>query len=468
VLILRQVTVVDTRDGSLSAGQDVRVEGTTITGIGAAGPDDAGATVIDAPGRFVVPGYNDMHAHPLTPGTDPAGPLALMLAHGITGFRQMGGTAQLLGERRAGTLRLPERGPALLATPGDLLTPLNAGSPEAAAATVREQHAQGADFIKVGLTRPDAFFAAQAEAARLGMPIVGHLPGGIDVRAASRGGMKSIEHLGPGTGILAACSPAEDAIRRESAGPQIRLPPFPVPFLDRILAAVLRGIVVNPMARARTGDVAALTHAGDTFDEDRARELAKVFAADGTWQCPTLIRVRTQQRADAPEYTSDPNLRYLSAHTVEQWRRSNRTFARQPAAARETFRRNYAIQLRLLRIFEAEGVRILAGTDACGAAWVVPGASLHQEFAELAAAGLSALRVLQAATADAAEFLGTTATMGAVAPGRAADLVLLSANPLEHHRNLGAIDGVVRAGRHYPAAALQSIKDEIAAARSGG
>jgi hypothetical protein len=79
-----------------------------------------------------------MHAHPLGAG-DPSGSFDLMLAHGITGFRQMSGSVRMLKDRAAGTL-MPAGAPRLLAMPGTVLTPFNAGSAAAAAATVREQH----------------------------------------------------------------------------------------------------------------------------------------------------------------------------------------------------------------------------------------------------------------------------------------------------------------------------------------
>jgi imidazolonepropionase-like amidohydrolase len=82
----------------------------------------------------------------------------------------------------------------------------------------------------------------------------------------------------------------------------------------------------------------------------------------------------------------------------------------------------------------------------------VPGYSLHQEFDELARAGLSPLRVLQTVTLDAAEFLGRTSTLGTVEPGKQADLVLLDRNPVERVQNLHGVAGVVRAGRFHPAA----------------
>ncbi|GAB3845849.1 hypothetical protein [Dactylosporangium cerinum] len=89
-LLLRHAVVVDTRDGSLRPGTDVLTDGGTITAVGTGLDAPRDATVVDATGRYVVPGYNDMHAHPL--GVSPGGlesTLELMLAHGITGYRQM-------------------------------------------------------------------------------------------------------------------------------------------------------------------------------------------------------------------------------------------------------------------------------------------------------------------------------------------------------------------------------------------
>ena len=70
---------------------------------------------------------------------------------------------------------------------------------------------------------------------------------------------------------------------------------------------------------------------------------------------------------------------------------------------------------------------MLAGSDSGGAAWEVPGIALHQEFDELAKAGLPPLRILQMTTWDAADFLGATDVMGTVDAGKHADLVLLDA-----------------------------------------
>jgi imidazolonepropionase-like amidohydrolase len=458
-MVLRAVTVVDTRDGSLAPGRDVTISGGRITGVAPTGSAGAGAdTVVEASGRYLIPGLCDMHAHPLN-GDDLAGSLALMLANGITGFRQMAGTTDLLRRRRAGDLALPADAPTPLALPGEILTPANAGTSEAAVATVREQHADGADFIKVGFVTRDVLYAVLAEGRRLGIPIAGHLPSGVDVRAASRGGMRAIEHLGPGSGILAGCSPEEaDITAALAAAPPPDFPPDPAKVAD-----FLRAMVINPCLASGPVAAAGLRRSIDTFSAERAAELAARFAADGTWQVPTLIRARTSKLADAPEYAADPNLRYVPGPALADWRATTDRFTALPAETRAAERDSFAMMMRLTKLFDDAGVRMLAGSDACGAGWEVPGFALHQEFDLLSEAGLAPPRVLRMATLDAAEFLGTTATMGTVEVGRNADLVLLGANPVERVEALHDVQGVVRAGRHYDRRDLDAITERVAA-----
>ena len=103
----------------------------------------------------------------------------------------------------------------------------------------------------------------------------------------------------------------------------------------------------------------------------------------------------------------------------------------------------------MVRIFDEEGVKMIAGSDVSASGWEIPGFALHEEFDQLAAAGLTPLRILQMATINAAEFLCRTATSGTLEPGKNADVVLLSANPVENMAYLHDIAGVVRAGRYY-------------------
>ncbi len=471
--ILHDTTVVDVRDGSARRGVDITIDGATISSIAASGQDHPeGVTVVDAHGTYAVPGFCDMHAHPLA-GRNEAGPaLRLMLACGVTGFRQMGGSRTLLDDRSNGRLALPTDGPALLSTPGDVLLPFNADSEDAALQTVRQQAEDGADFIKVAMVRPEVFFPLQAEAARLGLTTVGHLPVGIDVKAASDGRMRSIEHLGPGVGIVAACCDHQDAIEHAVADrPAPNFPTVPrLLFADRLMGMlmtrVMAKIVINPVLMAKPADAELIADAGNSFNDGKARELARVFAADQTWQCPTLIRIRTQQFCDDPTYRHDANNRFASKRTLKGWRKAAEKYASRPEAMRTAYRNIYTRQLHLVRIFDEEGVKMLAGSDVGGSGWEIPGFALHQEFDQLAAAGLTPLRILQMTTINAAEFLGRTDTMGTVDVGKDADIVLLSGDPTQSVANLHDIAGVVRAGRYHSPETLSSTIEAIATAHS--
>jgi hypothetical protein len=339
-----------------------------------------------------------MHAHPLADRRDAEPALKLMLACGVTGFRQMGGSRALLSDRGAGKLALPVDGPALLSMPGEVLLPFNTGNEAVALQSVRQQAQAGADFIKVAMVTPQVFSAAQAEAARLGLTTVGHLPVGIDVRAASDGRMRSIEHLGPGVGIVAACCDHQSAIEKAVADrPAPKFPTVPrLPFAERLMgmlmARVMARIVINPLLLAKFADAELIADAGQSFNDDKARALA--------------------------------------------------------------------------RVFDEEGVKMIAGSDVSGSGWEIPGFALHEEFDQLAAAGLTPLRILQMATINAAEFLCRTATSGTLEPGKNADVVLLSANPVENMAHLHDIGGVVRAGRYYSPKTLSAMITSVAETRS--
>jgi imidazolonepropionase-like amidohydrolase len=236
--------------------------------------------------------------------------------------------------------------------------------------------------------------------------------------------------------------------------------------MELLMARVVGKIVINPLLLAKPAHAELIADAGESFNDDRAHALGRVFAADATWQCPTLIRSRTQQFCDDPAYRDDPNNRFASKRTLKSWHKAAETWRSRPLVMRSTYRDHYARLLSMVRIFDTEGVKMLAGSDVSGSGWEIPGFALHQEFGELAAAGLTPLRILQMTTVNAAEFLGTTDTMGTVEPGKDADLVLLSGNPIDDVANLHAIAGVVRAGRYYSSQSLGATIDSIAETRS--
>jgi imidazolonepropionase-like amidohydrolase len=130
-------------------------------------------------------------------------------------------------------------------------------------------------------------------------------------------------------------------------------------------------------------------------------------------------------------------------------------------SAKDTMRRLKDLSFRLLKTFDDNGVEMLAGSD-YGGGWVIPGISLHQEFDLLAEAGLSPLKVLQMTTINGARFLKREATMGTIAPGKEANLVVLDGNPIESVQNLHRIHAVIRDGRYYSANDLTQMKERVA------
>lgn len=459
VLVLANANVVDVSAGDVARGVAVVLDADRIAAVTTDPP--SAERVLDTGGAFVVPGFTDMHAHALELA-DPSGALDLMLAHGITGYRQMSGSSALLAARRAGGFpERPDR-PALLLLPGDLLTPLTAGTPDAARATIRSQHDQGADFIKMGMVSGDVYPAAQQEANRIGIPLGGHLPPTTMAEDAAAAGIRFIEHLGPGLGLLASCASHPQAIRASLAAiPSPRLPSIKLPFADRLFAAVLARIVVNPQLRTAPEMVAVMRTAVNTYSDERAAALAEVLIEHETWQCPTLIREKTNECGDDPAWGGQDGLRFVSEKTRRLWESTARRARALPESTREVFHELYRAQQRLAKVLADAGVPMMTGSDVTGASWEVPGVSLHQEFDELAAAGLTPMQVLRATTSGPARFAGRE-DLGAVEPGRRADLVLLREDPTLSVAALHGVLGVVRNGTLHDADQLEAIKTRLA------
>jgi hypothetical protein len=397
-----------------------------------------------------------------------------MIANGITGFREMTGSKELIAQARllreeieAGTALAPE--PLLVPEeiinifPGQEL-PIFEGAvatgtdpAEIARREVAKQRDYGAEFIKIVNVNREAFFAIQAEARKIGLHVAGHLNPLVSATEASNSGMRAIEHLGPLLSVLLDCSIAENMIRRRTTALP---PPFPAgpPSHDFI-----RRIVANPTALvwSRKGAAVGLQFAIKTYSRKKTRALAQVFVRNATWQVPTLIRVRTMEIFNDPVYRNDPNLRYVAPGTRALWQELADEFEEKaPGSAKRAYRSLYDLQLKLVRLFGEEGVKMLAGSDMTGG-WCIPGFSLQQEFSELFRAGLTPLEILQMATLNGAQFLGRETVMGTVDEGKRADLVLLDANPIESVENLRKIHAVVLRGRYLTKSDLEGMKDEM-------
>lgn len=425
---LRDQTVLIERDRIAAVGPRARL-GVPST-----------ARRIDGRGLTLMPGLVDMHVHVPSPPGAPAdvghSAMAVMLAHGVTTARGMGGLPNQLMLREAierGTVAGPR---FYVAAPP--LSARDTPSPDAARQAIIAAQLAGYDLIKLYEFGDVAIWqAVQDEARRAGFPVAGHLTNEVGLDRAMAAGQQ-IEHL---DGIIFALLPKHRRERQDASG---QTPP----------PAVIEG-----MTQVSDAALAAL---------------ARRLAAAGSWHEPTLDFYARLVDVVTPfeKIWASPAMRYLPAARIAQWaaqherlRRSGRTRAQIDAYV--------ALRRRIVRALHRAGVPLLAGSDALNA-FQVWGDGLINEIEALHAAGLSRMAALRSATVVPRDYfrsfanngsqLGWRADFGIVAPGARADLILLRGDPSLSLRHLRGIHTVIAAGRVYDRAALDRMLDEAASA----
>lgn len=394
-LEIRNATVIDPASGTVTADRCIRISGSTITGIVdcAPAPD---IPLIDARGRWVIPGLWDMHVHSVWHGSVYEPFFDAFIRSGVVGIRDMGGDLEVLRQARWFLEQPGSVGPYLVAA-GPMLDGPQPVHPSLALAlktredgimAVRSIAARGVDFVKLYTLLPgDAALGAMAEAKRRGLPVVGHLPASMDLETAVRHGMSGIEHM-----------------------------------------AV---------------EIGGLCDAGDPADP-----CAEVFARlnkAGVSLTPTLIVRKRRAELDLPGLPEQVRVSEMPDIVAEDWlARREQALDTLDAAdwqdRKAQFEREQALTARAIRA----GSLVLAGTDT-GDLFVPPGTSLHDELALLVEAGMSEMQALRAATSDATAVLGL-ADRGVIRKGARADLLILGSDPLEDIANTRDIDYVIVGG----------------------
>lgn len=443
-MAVQNVTVVDAKTGTLIPNQTVVIEGGRIVTVGPAQSTKppSNATVIDGAEKYLIPGLWDMHVHAAWEGLGAA--LApLFVVHGVTGVREMFGGMDAVKAWKA-NYEAGQPWPRMLGA-GHILDGPRPIWPGSARATNAEEarravdslHDAGADFIKVyGGVPHDAYVAAMEEAKKVGTYVVGHVPDAVSVSEASDLGQRSIEHL---NGIGTECSSVGDSLRAERVA------------ASQDSTANMMAVFSRQMGRVL-----------ESYDSSRCEALYAKLAQNHTWQVPTLVVLRSVSYLDDKSFTADPRVRYMPEDIVKMWDPANdfRFSARTPeswATAKQLFQRS----MKTVGALHRAGVPIMAGTDMLNP-YCFPGFSLHDELGLLVEAGLSPAEALKAATWNPVEFLGLTDSLGSVATGKRADLVLLHANPLENINNSKTISDVILNGRLYTRAALDSLLEAAA------
>ncbi len=353
----------------------------------------AGARRIEARGKFLLPGFGEMHGHNPPPGSSPqyiADTYFLFLAHGVTTVRSMlgwPGQLELRDQVKSGSLLGPN-----LYLAGPSFSGQSTPTPAAAEQRVRQQKAEGWDLLKVhpGVRR-ESYDAMVATAREVGIAYAGHIPADVGILHAIAQGQETVDHL--------------DGYIEYLEG-------------DR-----------GPLDPAKLADVVRRT---------REANIAVV---------PTMILWETIIGAGDPAAMhAFPELKYMPPAEVDRWKTAYERRLAAPNFDAGRARRIADNRKMLLKAFRDGGVTILFGTDA-PQQFSVPGFSIHREVASMAESGLTPYEILHSATKAVGDYLKAHDTFGTVTAGSRADLILLDANPLADLQALQQRAGVMIRGR---------------------
>jgi imidazolonepropionase-like amidohydrolase len=446
-IAIAHVTVIDMVSANALPDQTVVIEKQRIKLLGPANSVSIpyGAQVVDATGKFLIPGLADMHVH-LTAAGEPDGSrkfmLPLLLANGITSVRDMGGYLESIRPLQRDIAEGKRLGPSIV-TPGPYLD----GSPPSfqpsfvvsnavqGTEDVHQLIARRVDFIKVqSVLSREAYFAIAQAANREHIRFVGHVPDRVTAAEAADAGQHSIEHL---TNVLRGCSRDEPKLMRE-----------------QFFITAKKQTPVQTHAR----EYRWLQELLDHFSDEKASALLAKFKEKDVWQTPTLVLLKNDAFPTLENSAvSDERRKSVPAAILVAWKKS-RAEQMQGIGAPQSMLRAALLQksMQLVGEMQKSGVRILAGTDA-PAPYLFPGSSLHDELELLVDAGLTPREALRTATLSAAEFLRTEKDLGSIEKGKYADLVLLDADPLENIRNTRKISLLVLRGKLLDRAALDAL-----------
>ena len=410
VLENQTVVVADRRIASINPADEVEVG------------DDV--EVIEAAGQYLMPGLAEMHGHLPSPRMLPADArnlLFLYVANGVTTVRGMRGDRSQFTMRdqiARGTMLGPRLYLGSTSMHGARVT-----TPEQAEQLVREYKETGYDLLKVheDLTL-EVFDALAAMAHEVGIPFGGHVSDRVGLLRALEAGQASIDHL---DNYIRALVPGE---REPTEAPGLR-------------------------------DIGALL---EVVDEGRIPQLVEATRTARAWVVPTMVLWETVvygDRSAAELRAAHPEVAYMPPETVRDWERA--VDARLAVADSETNRRVRALRRTILIALHAGGAPILLGTDS-PQVFSVPGFAMHHEMRLWVEIGMTPYQVLETATRRVAEHFDATDDFGSVAVGHRADLLLLTANPIEDIANVASRAGVMVSGRWIPERQIQDRLASIA------
>jgi len=433
-VVIANVNIIELETGEIIPDQSIAIDGDTISEIYSTTVQFSDSTrIVNGSGRYLIPGYWDMHVHHRWNYED-ANPL--LIANGVVGMREMWGDMfvhkTLERAREEGTMDVPDiyTGSIIIdGAPKVWPGSIEVSNAEEARKVALEQIESGVDFLKVySLLSAESFDAIADVANEKGITFGGHVPESVSIQHAAQKGMVSAEHM---FGVLVGSSSNRDSLI-EGGVSEYMTP-------EQVIA---------------------------TFDQNEFESMCKVIVDNDLWMCPTLITNKGTALMLDREYTNDERLAYVPEYMTNTWmldsaeRSHPRTIAyveSQNAFHESTFG--------LVGEMSNLGVRFLAGTDYPNP-WCFPGFSLHDEMALFVEGGMDNLTALQSATLNPAIFLKKEDKYGSLEKGKMASMVLLNKNPLEDIANTQSIEAVFLRGKVFERdeldQSLETIKYNLA------
>jgi imidazolonepropionase-like amidohydrolase len=438
LVVLEHVRVIDGTGAAPQENMRVTLSGGKITAVESeqsAAPVPADAKLLDLTGKTVIPGLVGMHEHLFYPAPDtPPDGLALYgeaadsaprlyLAGGVTTARTAGSLEpytdlelkKLIDAGMVPGPKLDVTGPYLEGKGTFALQMHQLTDAADAARTVDYWAAEGATSFKAyNYITPEELKVAIDHAHAHGLKITGHLCS-VGFTEAAAMGIDNLEHgllvdtefyAGKKPGECPNARAARDALLTnfDVAGPQVQ--------------ALIRDLVAHHVAITSTLAVF------ETFVPNRPPMMQEMGA----------LNTLTPEAAKA----------YLGARSMTAERNQNQQLL--------------ALEMKFEREFVAAGGVLMAGCDPTGYGGVVPGFGDDRNVELLVEAGFTPVEAIRIATLNGAKFLGRDATVGSIAVGKSADLVVLDGNPAEQIDAMNKIDTVFKDGVGYdPAKLVRSV-----------
>lgn len=404
-IVFKAVNVIPMDRERVFENQTVVIKNGRITAMGDEGKIKFSkeALVIAAKGKYLTPGWAEIHAH--VPPIDDIEPmkevLILYLANGITTIRGMLGHSKHL-ELRSKINSGEILGPHFYTT-GPSFSGQTVKTAERGAEMVREQKLAGYDYLKLhpGLTK-ETFPAIVKAAQEVGIPFVGHVSFSVGVWRAIDAKYSTIDHL---DGFIEAITPGADTLVEQEIGL----------FGSWIGAQAEASLIPKLMTGLRNSRI----------------RVVPTQALAERWLSPF----------PAEEFTDDPEMKYMRPEQIKSWVNAKNTYMSNPNFSKERAEKLIQIRQKLILACQKNGVELLLGSDA-PQIFNVPGFSIHHEMKYMVDAGLTPYETLRTGTVNVASYLNKTDS-GTIKTGNVSDLVLLSGNPLKDINQTRNIEGVM-------------------------